>query len=82
MFALVVAPSPGFLILIYVGQLQEQAIQEEKIVQVKKTTVYDESFYYAVHDTYAQHNIQWHVRKGCIAQLIYASSGLVRDVET
>ena len=47
----------------------------------KKTTVYGESFYYSVHDAYAamlnEHTIQWHVRKGCIAQLIHASSGLV-----
>ena len=54
MFALVVAPSPGFLILIYVGLLQEQAIQEEKSVyKSKKTTVCGESFYYSVHDAYA-----------------------------
>ena len=82
MFALVVAPSPGFLILIYVGLLQEQAIQEEKSVyKSKKTTVCGESFYYSVHDAYAamlnEHTIQWHVRKGCIAQLIHASPGLV-----
>lgn len=36
MFALVVPPSPGFLVFIYVGLLQEQTIQEGKIVQVKK----------------------------------------------
>lgn len=74
MFALVVPPSPDFLVFIYVGLLQEQTIQEGKIVQVKKkTTLYDESFYHAVHDTYAQHNIQWHARNGCIAQLIHNS---------
>lgn len=31
-----IRPSPGFLLFIYVGLLQEQTIQEGKIVQVKK----------------------------------------------